>query len=592
MVNLATRFVDSFRREIPAHGYEPRGPAIGDKSPVDGVVDEKSSDTNADYGNPNYANVQGVHITPDGGAILTSDESGLKRNLSGRHMQMIAFGGSIGTGLFIGSGGALASGGPGFLLIDFLLIGAMLYTVVMDLGELATVYPVSGSFSAYSTRFIDPAWGFAMGWNYWMQWFIVLPLELTAASIVLQYWDPTYSHVPAGVYIMIFLVAIIFINMFGVRGYGEFESAASIIKIIAVLGFIILSIIIDTGGAPDGVYRGARTWHDPGAFKNGFQGFVSIFVTAAFAFAGTELVGLAAAETGNPRKEVPKACKQIFWRILIFYIISLFMIGLIVPHTDERLTSGASSYDARASPFVIAIVDAKIRVLPSIFNAVILVSVLSVGNSAVYGASRTLCGLAQSGQAPAMFKYIDREGRPIPAVIVSLLMGCLAFVLYAGPNTNNTVFNWLLALSGLSSIFSWGSINLAHIRFRKAWARQGHTLDELPWASPTGIWGSYFGLIFNILVLVFQFVKAAWPISPSDTVALKVSDFFQSYLAFPVVMIFYIGYKIIKRTRVVKIDEIDLSTGRRDPLSRQELQRERDEEKAKPFYIRAWRALC
>jgi amino acid transporter len=389
------------------------------------------------------------------------------------------------------------------------------------------------------------------------------------------------------------MVAIIIINLFGVRGYGEFESAASMIKIIAVVGFIILGIIIDVGGQPGGEYLGARTWHDPGAFANGFQGFVSIFVTAAFAFAGTELVGLAAAETGNPRKEVPKACKQIFWRILIFYIVTLFLIGLIVPYTEPRLKSGASSYDARASPFVIAIENAGISTLPSIFNAVILISVLSVGNSAVFGASRTLCGLAQSGQAPKIFAYIDREGRPLPAVALSLIMGALAFLVYSGEDANNTVFNWLLALSGLSSIFSWGSINLAKIRFRRAWAKSGRDAKDLPWTSPVGVAGSYFGFGFNILVLIFQFIKAAWPIGyPSGDVGTRVSDFFQSYLAFPVVILCFLIYKVVKRTRYIRIDEIDLTTGRRDPMSRQELDREREELAARPLWKRVLSALC
>ncbi|CEH15335.1 amino acid permease [Ceraceosorus bombacis] len=535
-------FLDSFKPETPGFGLEPQGPAVTDKHTGQVVTDEKASVGSGngvnDYGSPEYANVQRVHMTPEGGAILTSDESGLKRNLTGRHMQ------------------------------------------------------IAGSFSAYSTRFIEPAWGFAMGWNYWAQWFVVLPLELVAASIVLQYWDPTYSHVPAGVYIMIFMIAIIIINLFGVRGYGEWEFFASSIKILAVLGFIILGAVITAGGAPDGRYRGGENWHNPGAFANGFQGFCSIFVTAAFAFAGTELVGLAAAETSNPRKEVPKACKQIFWRILVFYVVTLFLIGLIVPYTEPRLTSGATSYDARASPFVIAIEDAKIRGLPSVMNAVILISVLSVGNSAVFGASRTLCGLAQSGQAPKVFRYIDREGRPLPAVAVSLIFGALAFLVYAGEDANNTTFNWLLALSGLSSIFSWGSICLAHIRFRAAWARAGHTLEELPWTTPTGVYGSWFGFLFNILVLVFQAVKAAWPISPSDTPAGRASDFFQSYLAFPVVIVCYLVCKVVTKSRVIRIDEVDLSTGRRDPVPVQVLRAEREEAAAQPFYIKLYKFLC
>lgn len=423
-----------------------------------------------------------------------------------------------------------------------------------------------------------------------MQWFIVLPLELTAATIVLEYWSGSKS-VPQGVFVLIFLVAIIFINMFGVRGYGEFEFGASMIKILAVIGFIIAGIVIDVGGAPDGVYKGAHTWHDPGAFHNGFKGFASIFVTAAFAFAGTELVGLAAAETGNPRKEVPKAAKQIFWRVAIFYIVTLFLVGLIVPYTDPRLLSGASSYDAKASPFVIAIKIGQIEVLPSIFNAVILISVLSVGNSAVYGASRTLCGLAQAGQAPKLFAYIDREGRPLPAVILSLAMGCLAFVIYA--STSSTIFNWLLAISGLSSIFTWGSLCFCHIQFRRAWKYSGHTVEELPWASPLGVYGSWFGGLFCILVVIFQFYIGAFPIGEADlSPTERATGFFMSFLAFPVVVAFYIPYKLWFRTPFVRVEDMDVTTGRLEHIPLEVLRREREEEKAKPIYIRLYKALC
>ncbi|PWN35891.1 putative GAP1-amino acid transport protein [Meira miltonrushii] len=548
--------------------------------------DEKSSGED-DYETNAYATEQvGRQTTP-------GSKTALKRRLGSRHMQMIAFGGSIGTGLFIGSGGVLSSGGPGFLMIDFILVGIMLYCVVMSLGEMAAVLPVSGSFASYSSRFIDPAWGFAMGYNYWMQWFVVLPLELVAASIVLDFW-PGSHDVTKGVYILIFILAITFINLFGVRGYGEWEFFASMIKIITVIGFIILAIVIDCGCAPNGKYLGATTWHNPGAFNNGFKGFSSVFVTASFAFAGTELIGLAAAETANPRKEIPKAAKQIIWRILIFYILSLFLITLIVPYTDPRL-EGTSSYDARASPFVIAIEIGKIKVLPSIMNAVILISVLSVGNSSVFGASRTLCSLAQAGQAPRIFAYIDRQGRPLPAVILSLCMGCLAFVIYAAESS--VVFNWLLALSGLSTIFSWGSICACHIQFRRAWKYNGHSVDELPWKSPVGVVGAIFGVAFNILVIILQFYIAAFPIGAGSveeqlaTPSQRVNAFFLAFLAAPVVLVFFIFWKVFKRTSFVRLDEIDITTGRMQAVPLEVLRREREEARQQPIFKKIFNAI-
>ncbi|CAF2039854.1 unnamed protein product [Rotaria magnacalcarata] len=239
-------------------------------------------------------------------------------------------GGSIGTGLFVGSGGALASGGPAALVLDFAIIGFMLFNVCMALAELAVAFPISGSFYVYSSRFLDPAWGFAMGWNYAFNWLIVMPLESTAAGLVIRYWT---GSVNIAVWITIFLIAILIINLFGVRGYGEVEFYVSIIKVIAVLGFIILGIVLVFGGGPNHEYVGGKYWHNPGPFADGFKGVYSVFVTAGFAFSGTELVGLAAAEAANPRKTIPRATKQVFWRITIFYIVSLALIGCLVPYT-------------------------------------------------------------------------------------------------------------------------------------------------------------------------------------------------------------------------------------------------------------------
>ena len=231
---------------------------------------------------------------------------------------------------------------------------------------------------------------------------------------------------------------------------------------------MILGIIINAGGVPGDRrgYIGGEYWRSPySAFLNGFHGFCTVFVTAAFAYTGTELTGLAAAETENPRKEIPRASNQTIWRIAIFYIVNLLLIGLILPATSQLYkTSGSSS---RASPFVLAIQLAGIKVLPGIFNAVILISVMSVANSCTFGSTRTIQALAANGMGPKLFAYVDKKGRPLVVVILQLLFGCLAFINLAKSGGN--IFNWLLALSGLSILFIYGSVALAHIRFRAAW---------------------------------------------------------------------------------------------------------------------------
>lgn len=313
-------------------------------------------------------------------------------------------------------------------------------------------------------------------------------------------------------------------------------------------------------------------------------------MTAAFAFGGTELVGLAAAETSNPRKSLPTACKQVFWRITLFYIVSLTVVGLNVPYTDPRLLHGGTA-DSAASPFVLAIKDAGIDVLPSIMNIVILIAVLSVGNSAVFGSSRTLAALADQGQAPRILAYVDRKGRPLFAIILASSIGLLAYIADAGHQGD--VLAWMLALSGLSSIFTWMSICLAHIRFRSAWAYQGHTLDELAFRSQPGVIGSWIGFLFNVLVLVAQFWTGVWPPGYGNiSVKDRLVGFFQYYLCAPVVIVFFVGYKIWYRTNVLREADIDLITGQRELDLAEIVILEKEEKEAWPRWKRAYKVVC
>lgn len=360
-----------------------------------------------------------------------------------------------------------------------------------------------------------------------------------------------------------------------------------------MIGFIILGIIINIGGGPDGSYIGGKYWHNPGPFNNGFKGLCSVFVNAAFAFSGTELVGLAAAETANPRKSLPTAVKQVFWRISLFYIVSLTIVGLIVPYNEPMLLNNDDNSSNVASPFVIAIRNAGIQGLPSVFNAVIMIAVLSVGNSSIYGSSRTLAALAEQRQAPKIFAYIDRQGRPLVSIAFASALGLLAFLAGANRKLQENAFNWLLALSALSAVFTWLSICLAHIRFRKGWKQQGHSLSELAFRSQPGVIGSWIGLILNCLVLIAQFYVSVAPIDHATlSISGRLQRFFSVYLALPVTIAFYIPYKLYYRTPIIRSHNMDLHTGIRELNIAELIEEEREERKRWPKWKKVYKFLC
>ena len=365
-----------------------------------------------------------------------------------------------------------------------------------------------------------------------------------------------------------------------------------------------MGIVINIGGTPTSGYIGGKYWQNPGAFHNGFKGFVSVFVTAAFAFAGTELVGLAAAETANPRKSLPTEIKQVFWRISLFYVVALTLVGLLVPYTEPRLLGATHIADAAASPFVIAVEMAGNTVLPSVMNAVILVSVISVGNSAVFGSSRTLAALADQGQAPRVLAYVDRRGRPLVAVLATSVVGLLAYLFDS--HAQGRVFDWLLAISGLSTIFTWGSICLAHIRLRAAWAHNHRSLRDMAFRAQGGVVGSWVGFALNVFIIAMQLWVAISPIedhshdrgdggsgSGRRSAAEKAQSFFIQCAAIPVVLVFYLGHKLWYGTHVVRVDEMDIDTGRRD-FGRLGIIKAQEEEERQlwPRWKRWYRYVC
>lgn len=552
--------------------------------------DGRDVDDDYDYNTNNFSNEKQLRD----GSVEQEHISKVKMNkdLDIRHLLTLAVGGSIGTGLFVNSGGALNSGGPASLVIAWVIISTCLFTVINSLGELAAAFPVVGGFNVYITRFVDPSFGFAINLNYLAQWLVLLPLELVAASITIRYWN---DRINSDAWVAIFYSAIAFVNMLDVKSFGEAEFILSMIKILAIIGFTILGIVLSCGGGPRGGYIGGKYWHNPGAFVGNtagtqFKGLCSVFVTAAFSYSGIEMTAVSAAESLNPRKTIPKAAKRTFWLITASYVTILTLIGCLVPYNDPRLLNGTSSVDAAASPLVIAIENGGIKGLPSLMNAIILIAIISVANSAVYACSRCMVSMAHIGNLPKILSKIDRRGRPINAILATLFFGLLSFI--AASDKQEEVFTWLSALSGLSTIFCWMAINISHIRFRQAMEHQNISLEELPYISQTGVIGSCYGLAVLFLVLIASFWTSLFPLGGNGADA---ESFFEGYLSLPILIVCYVGHKLyFKRKQIlVSLDEMDLHSDRKQvdlAVLREELRIEA--ENRKTFLARFLHAWC
>ncbi|KAH8833774.1 APC amino acid permease [Flagelloscypha sp. PMI_526] len=519
---------------------------------------------------------------------LMMDAPMLQQKIKPRHLTMIAVAGSVGTGLFVGTGSALAAGGPIGLLIAYLLVGVLLINVTQAIGEMSIMYPVSGGFYTLAGRFLDQSGAFAMGWNYAWAWAITLPLEIYVAGSLMSYWP---TAIPTGVWITLFWLVIVIITVFGTLGFAEEEFWSSCLKLLVITIFIVVGIVCIAGaGPPQDVFStpiGNQNWQKAGFLPNGFSGFCAVFVTAAFSFGGTELIGLAAAETPNPRQTMPGAVKGTFWRVILVYVATVVIIGTLLPYNDPRLRL---SDPTAASPFILILEDAKIPGLTDLVVVTIIVSVVSIGVSSVYAGSRTITALAEQGYAPKFFAYVDKSSRPLFSVLLILGFAPLAYIGLAA--AGEQIFQWMLALSGLGTLATWLSICFCHIRFRQAWRAQGHSVEELPFRALGGTIGSWIGVVIIILVFIGQFYFALFPRGTLLADPLKaVENFFSAFLAIPIMIIFAVVGYLWKRTVPKKVHEIDLDGGRKCWLTAEQMREYRAERRRAPIHIRAYRLL-
>ncbi|TVY93584.1 putative proline-specific permease [Lachnellula willkommii] len=447
------------------------------------------------------------------GNLDTAEALGyVHRGLKSRHIQFIALGGTIGTGLFLGIGSALTTSGPLSILLGYTLTGISIFAMMQCLGEMATWLPLPGAIPQFCARYVDDALGFAVGWN------------------------------------------------------AEFIFAS--LKIVTIVGLLIMAFIVDLGGGPKHDRLGFRYWKHGHAMKEydstgstgRFLGFFNVLVNAAFSYGGVEVVAVAAGEAENPRKNIPKAVRRVFWRILFFYVLGALAIGVLVSSNDTHLLKAQKDGAAGAarSPWVIGIQNAGIPILPSIINAVILSSASSSANAFLYTGSRYLFALAQNKQAPRFLLTCSKAGVPVYCVAITCSISLLTY-LSVRPGGPSTVFGWFQNLTTIASLFTWCSICVAYIQFHKALRAQGVDRNTLVFKSSFQPYTAWIALTFFAVIIIFNGFDVFVGEHHSHW---NVTNFLIAYIGIPIFFCLYGFWKIFKRSRFIQPADADITTGK------------------------------
>ncbi|KAI1080768.1 amino acid permease/ SLC12A domain-containing protein [Whalleya microplaca] len=479
------------------------------------------------------------------------------RKLKPRHIQLIGIGGTIGTALYVQIGKGLLQGGPGSLFIAFTLWCSVILCVTMSMAEMVTYLPISSPFIRFAGRYVDEAFGFAAGWNFFIFEAALVPFEVTACNVVIHFWSDV---VPAGAMIAIVLVLYALINILAVKWYGETEFWAALGKVLLIVGLIIFTFIVMVGGNPQRDTFGFRYWYEPGSFAEyyttgslgRFQGFMQCLILASFTIAGPDYVSMSAGEAENPRAVMPKAFNAVFYRLTTFFMLGSLCVGILVPYNDTELIEAfaSSKPGAAASPYVVAMNYMGIPVLPHIVNAMVLTAAFSAGNSYVFCASRSLYGLALEGKAPKFLTRCTRNGVPIYCVIFVLLIALLSF-LQVSENAA-VVLSWFVSLVTASQLINFSVMCVTYIRFYRALKAQGISRDTLPYKGLMQPYAAYFALVATFIM---TFIGGYTVFLPGNW---KVADFLFSYTMIGVCPLLFVGWKFIHKTRHHRLHEIDL----------------------------------
>ncbi|RAS72304.1 amino acid permease [Priestia endophytica] len=416
--------------------------------------------------------------------------NGLQRTMKARHLFMISLGGCIGTGFFLGSGYTINQAGSLGAVLSYLVGGLVMYLTLVCLGELSVAMPESGSFQTYATKFIGPATGFAIGWLYWLGWGVTVALEFLSSGQLMQRWFPDS---PIWMWCLIFTVVVFLLNALSAKAFGESEFVFSSIKILAILLFIIVGGaamfgLVDMKGGESAPFF--SHFVSDGLFPNGVTALLITMISVNFSFQGTELIGIAAGESENPEKTIPRSIRQTVWRTLFFFVLSVVIVAGVLPREQAGVVE---------SPFVAVLDKVGVPYAADIMNFVILIALLSVANSGLYAATRILYSLSKEGMASPSIAKVNKKGIPMNALLITLAVALLS--LLSSVFAAETVFVWLLSLAGLGAQIGWIAITWSHLAFRKKYVQQGGKVEDLKFKTPLYPFLPAVALIANCIVM-------------------------------------------------------------------------------------------
>lgn len=409
-----------------------------------------------------------------------------------------------------------------------------------------------------AARWVDPALGFAVGWNYFYTCAITLPAEITAAAVLIGFWDHNSNHV--AIYVAVLIVAVYSVNILGARFFGHTEVVFGTLKLMLVVGLIIGGLVVNLGGGPDHTRHGFEYWKHPGPLVSSlepgalgrFLGLLLGIIYAAFSMCGMEIITLAAAETRNPRNNMVTAMRTVFFRIFVCYVLTGLVVGMLIPSNDPNLFK--KSGNAGQSPFVLVFNQAGVKVLPHIVNALVLSSAFSSANGMLYSSSRLLFALGVQGQAPKFVTKVTRSGVPYVAILAG---GTFSFLAFLNANNNSgKVFNWFVNLSAVGSLLNWLMIGITYLRFYYGLKAQSTGQDGVHGVYYRSIFQPYAGMYVVFWSIVFIFVSGLsvfWNFNGPDFVA--------AYINLPIFALLYVGWRIIKRTKIHPLSQLDFVTG-------------------------------